>query len=70
MKQNEFFIESKHISSEPAAISYQENSENEAVSALIALGYKPADAAKMVKSVIKPELNSEQLIREALKAAL
>ncbi|AOF52517.1 Holliday junction DNA helicase RuvA [Rodentibacter caecimuris] len=70
VKQNEFFIESKHISSEPAAISYQENSENEAVSALIALGYKPADAAKMVKSVIKPELNSEQLIREALKAAL
>ncbi|MCQ9123254.1 Holliday junction branch migration protein RuvA [Rodentibacter caecimuris] len=70
VKQNDFFIESKHISSEPAAISYQENSENEAVSALIALGYKPADAAKMVKRVIKPELNSEQLIREALKAAL
>ncbi|OOF81567.1 Holliday junction branch migration protein RuvA [Rodentibacter caecimuris] len=70
VKQNDFFIESKHISSEPAAISYQENSENEAVSALIALGYKPADAAKMVKRVIKPELNSEQMIREALKAAL
>ncbi|OOF79460.1 Holliday junction DNA helicase RuvA [Rodentibacter caecimuris] len=70
VKQNDFFIESKHISSELAAISYQENSENEAVSALIALGYKPADAAKMVKRVIKPELNSEQLIREALKAAL
>ncbi|OOF55693.1 Holliday junction DNA helicase RuvA [Rodentibacter genomosp. 2] len=69
VKQNDFFIESK-LSSEPSVISYQENSENEAVSALIALGYKPTDAAKMVKRVIKPELNSEQLIREALKAAL
>ncbi|OOF64928.1 Holliday junction branch migration protein RuvA [Rodentibacter sp. Ppn85] len=69
VKQNDFF-ESKHISSELSAVSYQENSENEAVSALIALGYKPTDAAKMVKRVVKPELNSEQLIREALKAAL
>ncbi|OOF62585.1 Holliday junction DNA helicase RuvA [Rodentibacter pneumotropicus] len=70
VKQSDFFIESKHIPSESSAISYQESSEDEAIAALIALGYKPTDAEKMVKRVVKPELNSEQLIREALKAAL
>lgn len=43
---------------------------DEAVSALIALGYKPIEAEKMVKKVLKADLTSEQLIREALKAAL
>ena len=38
--------------------------------ALIALGYKPSEAEKMVKRVAKPDLTSEQVIREALKAAL
>ena len=37
---------------------------------LKALGYKPVEAEKMVKRVAKPELTSEQVIREALKAAL
>ena len=40
------------------------------MAALIALGYKSTDAEKMVKRVAKPELTSEQVIREALKAAL
>lgn len=36
----------------------------------MALGYKQLNAEKMVKKVAKSDLNSEQLIREALKAAL
>ena len=51
-------------------IRQAESSADEAVAALIALGYKPTDAEKMVKKVAKADLTSEQLIREALKAAL
>lgn len=43
---------------------------DEATAALIALGYKPSDAEKMVKKVKKADLSSEQIIREALKNAL
>ncbi len=43
---------------------------NDAVSALIALGYKRADAGKMVKVVAGEGMSSEELIREALKAQL
>lgn len=42
--------------------------EDDAVSALIALGYKPQDAAKMVKRVECDGLASEEIIRQALKA--
>lgn len=44
--------------------------ENEAISALVALGYKPQEASKIINKVIKPDMNSEALIKEALKAAL
>lgn len=44
--------------------------ESEAVSALIALGYKPQEASRIISKVIKPEMDSETLIREALKSAL
>ena len=54
----------------PSMATQNETPLDEAVSALIALGYKPAEAEKMVKKVAKPDLNSEKLIREALKAAL
>ena len=63
VRQSDFFVESKHIPS-------TESSADEAIAALIALGYKPTDAEKMVKKVAKADLTSEQLIREALKAAL
>ena len=43
---------------------------DEARDALIALGYKPADAEKMIKKVNLVGATSEQLIREALKNAL
>lgn len=46
----------------------QSSAEEEAVSALLALGYKPVQASKVVSQVMKPEMSSEQLIREALKS--
>jgi Holliday junction DNA helicase RuvA len=45
-----------------------ESAEEEAVSALLALGYKPTQASKVVTQVAKPDMTSEALIREALRA--
>lgn len=44
--------------------------ESEAISALITLGYKPQEASKIISKVIKPDMDSETLIKEALKSAL
>lgn len=40
---------------------------SEAAGALVALGYKPAEAQRMVRQVADPGLSSEELIRLALK---
>ena len=40
---------------------------NEAVSALLALGYKPQEASRAVQGVAREGASSEDLIREALK---
>lgn len=44
--------------------------EQEAISALVALGYKPQDAGKMVSAIANDRLSSEALIRQALKSQL
>ncbi|WP_085246568.1 Holliday junction branch migration protein RuvA [Gilliamella mensalis] len=44
--------------------------ESEAVSALVSLGYKPQEASRIINKVIKPDMDCEMLIREALKSAL
>ena len=48
----------------------QNQVENEAISALITLGYKPQEASKIINGVLKPDMNCETLIKEALKSAL
>lgn len=45
------------------------NPVEEAVRALIALGYKPPDAARMVRGVEAKGLGVEEIIRRALQAA-
>lgn len=70
IKQADFFVESTHISTSSYVEQPTETPIDEAVAALVALGYKPTDAEKMVKKVAKTGFTSEQLIREALKAAL
>ena len=42
----------------------------EAVSALIALGYKPQDASRMVRAVDATDLATEEIIRAALQATV
>lgn len=46
------------------------NLEDEAVSALLALGYKPSQASKMVSSFSGEDLSVEEIVRNALKASL
>ncbi|MGB1885341.1 MAG: Holliday junction branch migration protein RuvA, partial [Gammaproteobacteria bacterium] len=43
---------------------------NDAISGLIALGYKPAEASKFVHGMDTDGLTSEQIIREVLKNLL
>ncbi|KXI23191.1 Holliday junction branch migration protein RuvA [Photobacterium sanguinicancri] len=42
--------------------------EDEAVSALVALGYKPQQASKVVSQVAQPDMTSEAIIRDALRS--
>lgn len=44
--------------------------KEEAMSALVALGYKPPQASNMINAVYRDDMDSEDLIRQALKAAL
>ncbi|PIJ50916.1 Holliday junction DNA helicase RuvA [Erwinia sp. OLTSP20] len=46
------------------------DAESEAAAALVALGYKPQEASRMVTKVGRPEADCETLIREALRAAI
>lgn len=43
------------------------SAENDAVSALVALGFKPPEASRAVSAVLEDGLSSEELIRRALK---
>ena len=43
---------------------------DEAVSALIGLGYKPQEASRFVMAVANDDMTSEQIIREALKTSV
>ncbi len=56
---------------EPAqasAVTQAQNAESDAVSALIGLGFKPAQASRAVSAVTEEGLSSEDLIRRALKS--
>ncbi|MEH2920796.1 Holliday junction branch migration protein RuvA [Samsonia erythrinae] len=44
--------------------------ETEAAAALVALGYKPQEASRMISKIARPDADSETLIRDALRAAL
>jgi len=62
----------EHIDNDKSAlsISSQNQIESEAISALITLGYKPQEASKIINKVLKPNMDCETLIKEALKSAL
>lgn len=53
----------------PASAAAVASPLEDAVSALVALGYRPADANRMARGVDDGSLSSEEIIRAALKAA-
>lgn len=53
----------------PAVASGPANPVEEAVGALIALGYRPPDASRMVRAIEARDLAVEEIIRRALQAA-
>ena len=46
------------------------NAVDDAVSALVSLGYKPQEASRFVHAIATEDMDSETLIREALKASV
>ena len=47
-----------------------QSAQSEAFSALIALGYKPPEVARLLKSADEPGLSTTEIIRRALKSAV
>src|SRR5574344_2065262 len=48
-------------------LQYSTSAEQDAVSALVSLGFKPAEASRAVRGVFADDLRSEELIRLALR---
>jgi Holliday junction DNA helicase RuvA len=61
-------LPSTAIASGPAESQTEASPVADAVSALIALGYKPVDASRMVRSLDTTGLASEEIIRKALQS--
>jgi Holliday junction DNA helicase RuvA len=53
----------------PAGMGTAATPQSEAFSALIALGYKPPEVVRLLKSVDEPDLATTEIIRRALKSA-
>ena len=53
----------------PAGVAAAATPQSEAFSALIALGYKPPEVLRLLKSVDEPDLATTEIIRRALKSA-
>ena len=56
--------------SKPGQLPIKSNPEEEAVNALLTLGYKPTEASKMVSRQANQDLSVEAMIRNALKESL
>jgi Holliday junction DNA helicase RuvA len=53
----------------PAGAGAVQSAQSEAFSALIALGYKPPEVTRLLKSADEPGLSTTEIIRRALKSA-
>lgn len=58
------------LSSSALAAGPEDDPESEAASALVALGYKPQEASRMVSKIARPGVDCETLIRKAQRTAL
>ncbi|MEI6897243.1 MAG: Holliday junction branch migration protein RuvA [Psychromonas sp.] len=62
--------EADKMAFENSLVNTSSNALEEAISALVALGYKPASAEKTIKQVHQPGMDCEALIRSSLKNML
>lgn len=58
------------IIDDEAVFSRPISAEDDAISALVSLGYSQVQAAKAIKKVLTPEMSSEQLIKTALRSMI
>jgi Holliday junction DNA helicase RuvA len=63
-------ISSDAVPAHGVGASTSNSQADDAVSALISLGYKPQEASRYVLAVATPDMSSEEIIREALKASV
>lgn len=59
-----------HSVPKPSQLEIQADPEEEAINALLALGYKPTEASKMISRQAKQGLSVEEMIRNSLKDSL
>ena len=57
----------ENYSAESGSLSKQQDIIKESISALVALGYKPVEASKMIRQLDTQDQSSEMLIKQALK---
>ena len=57
------------ISADSSLVAVASN-KDDAITALVSLGYKPGQADKAVKAIYTDDMSSEELIRDALKSML
>jgi holliday junction DNA helicase RuvA len=69
-KLKDWPITTEHgLSVETASVmTNQQHASDEAISALLALGYKPKDAESAIKAVASDDLSSQDMIRRALRS--
>ena len=58
------------MTAQPAETAMPSSVEDEAISALLALGYKLPQATSVVSKIYQPEMKVEAVIREALRSML
>jgi holliday junction DNA helicase RuvA len=70
MRDNVQKLSAPTASGHPLAAAAAQSPQSEAYGALIALGYKPPEAARLLKNADEPGLSTTEIIRRALKSAV
>jgi Holliday junction DNA helicase RuvA len=69
MRDNVKKLSLPSLGGSPAGLGSAATAQSEAFSALIALGYKPPEVARLLQAVDEPDLATTEIIRRALKSA-
>jgi Holliday junction DNA helicase RuvA len=70
MRDNVQKLSVPSVGGEVLAPGLSPSAQSEAFSALIALGYKPPEVTRLLRSADEPGLSTTEIIRRALKSAV